>query len=190
MICMAQSAELTSAYQQLSTTLKEYKLRTKNVQMASISDKDKFLSNFTKVEYIYPNLIISYSEIRKPGGWSSFVKPGDYVVKIPFEKSSIEVKHYNDAGDGFVCIKCAEGILQTFEGQNELIEDFYLYSSKLNIDKVYNDISHLQRLIKSENFTGNLGVSGRNNRKGNSPRRNTQKTSSTTNKSKSGRYGE
>ena len=129
--------------------------RTKNVQMASINDRDKFLSNFTKIEYILPNLIISYSEIRKPGSWSSFVKPGDYVVKIPFAKSAIEVEHYNGAGDDFVCIKCSDGIWQTFEGQNELIEDFYFYSTKLNIDKVYCDLCHLQRLIISEGFIGN-----------------------------------
>ena len=192
-LCMdgvAQSAELKSAFQNLSATIKEYKLKTKNVHMASINDKDKFVSSFTKIEYIHPNLVISYSEIKKPGGWSSFVKPGDYIVKIPLSKSTIEVRHYNDVGDGYVCIKSSEGILQTFEGQNELIEDFYFYSSKLNTDKVYNELRHLQNLLISENFTGSLGVSERNKGRVNSSRRSAPRANTPTNKSKSGRYGE
>lgn len=192
-LCMdgvAQSAELKSAFHKFSTTIKEYKLKTKNVHMACIIDKDKFVSSFTNIEYIHPNLVISYSEIKKPGGWSSFVKPGDYIVKIPLSKSTIEVRHYNDAGDGYVCIKSSEGILQTFEGQNELIEDFFFYSSKLNTDKVYNELRLLQNLIVSENFTGSLGVSERDKGRANSSRRSAPKANTPTNKSKSGRYGE
>lgn len=188
--CIAQSAELSSAFQQVSTTIKEYKLKTKNIQLASISDKDKYYASFTNIEYIHPNLVISYSEIQKPGGYSPFVKPGKYIVKIPFRNSMIEIKHYNDAGDGFVCIKSPEGILQTFEGQNELIEDFYFYSSKLNIDKVYNELKRLQRLVITENFNGNLGVYERNKGKSNTSRKNAPKVNTSTNKSKSGRYGE
>lgn len=188
--CLAQSAELTSAFRDFSTTIKEYKLKTKNVHMASISDRDKFVSTFTNIEFIHPNLVINYSEIKKPGGWSSFVKPGDYIVKIPLAKSTIEVKHYNDAGDGYVCIKSSEGILQIFEGQNELIEDFYFYSSKLNTDKVYNELRLLQSLIISENFTGSLGISERNKGRRNSSRRAAPSANTPTNKSKSGRYGE
>ena len=190
-LCMdsvAQSAELKAAFQQVSTTIKEYKLKTKNIHMAN--DRDKFVSSFTNIEYIHPHLVISYSEIKKPGGWSSFVKPGDYVAKIPLSKSTIEVKHYNDAGDGFVCIKSSEGILQIFEGQNELIEDFYFYSSKLNTDKVYNELKLLQSLIVSENFTGSLGASERNKGRGISPRRTAPRANTPTNKSKSGIYVE
>lgn len=188
--CIAQSAELSSAFQQVSTTIKEYKLKTKNIHLASISDKDKYYASYTNIAYVHPNLIISYSEIQKQGGYNPFVKPGNYIIKIPFRKSTIEVEHYNATGDGFVCIKSSEGILQTFEGQNELIEDFYFYSSKLNIDKVYNELKRLQQLVISENFNGSLGVFERNKGRGNRSRKNVPRVNTSTNKSKSGRYGE
>lgn len=175
----AQSIELKNAYQSLQNTFQQYKYQTKNVY--NINDEDHYSVKNMSLSYKYPDLVLKYTEVEV-NSWHWDAKPGSYIINIPIITSSFEVKYTGDK-NGCIEIINPKGLSMNYKGQTELIEKYYLYSTKLNAKKLCDDINKFKKILMTENYKGRLDNAAPSNQE------KTQK-STITKKSKSGKYGE
>lgn len=175
----AQSVELKNAYQSLQNTFKQYKYQTNNVY--NTHDEDHYYAQNMSLTYKYPDLVLKFTEVEVDS-WHRSAKPGSYIISIPIATSSFEVKDTWDK-NGYIEITNPSGLSMNYKGQTELIERYYLYSTKLNAIKLCDDINKFKKILMTENYEGQLDKAAQSNQ-------DKSQKSTITKKSKSEKYGE
>lgn len=154
-----QTKELVDAYNQVVSTLKNYTFVSGNVHEV---DYDEYVTKSLSIKYKYPNLIISSVEgYRSSWGWTGNEKarPGTHTIEIPLENAKFRSGSQMYSTTSWIEVSSTQGITYTVNGKKEINEWYCIYGSKLNIEKLYNELLILQKYINNEAYKGSLGYS-------------------------------
>lgn len=152
----AQSSELQKSYNQVVSTLKNYTFISENVKFI---DFDEYITKSMGIKYKHPNLILTVVEgYRSKGAWTSNdrARAGTYTIEIPLASANIKIVDPKYSSS-YLSITSSNGITYTVGGKKELRESYGIYGSKLNLDKLCNELLLLQAKIIRESYTGSLG---------------------------------
>lgn len=152
----AQSTELQSSYNQVVSTLKNYTFISENVKFV---DYDEYVTKSMSIKYKHPNLILNSVEgFKSSWAWTSNdkAKPGTHTIEIPLASASIKIVNPKYSSM-YLSIASPEGLTYIVGGKKEIIESYNIYGSKLNLEKLCNELLLLQESITRESYTGSLG---------------------------------
>ena len=181
-ISKAQSADLKAAYNQVTSTLKNYKYQSQDVYGSG--DYAKTRSITLKIQS--GNMIIAFTDSFGPFSDPIFGdKPGTKTIKVPLEKLKISLGGYND---NKIELSSSDGVEFSYKGKKELLEEYAICGEKLSCKKLCTELEKLLTIALEEDFKGTLGVTSSSTSR-TKPTSKSKSTTTKTTKSKSaGKY--
>lgn len=171
-MAFSQSSELTTAYKQVCTTLKEYKFSSEDVATGGGNGRTKSISLSCQNGVFIFSFNDNYGSFSDP--FFGF-RHGTIVIKVPLTDARFYMPSYGSylsitANDR----NCVE---LTYKKQKEIVDGYHIHGSEGSLKKLYNELNELLAIAKEENFTGSLGVTSNNKttRNTNQPKSKTQK---------------
>ena len=146
----AQSLELTKAYSQVCSTLKDYKFQSEDVCNSHSSDDGTTSISFKLKD---GNFIFTfYDDFGRYSDpfWGN--THGSKIITVPI--SSVKFEIY---WDKYLKISSAEGIEYMYKSKKEILENYKIGGSILSLKKLMNELNTLVEIAKNENFNGVLG---------------------------------
>ena len=142
------SVDIRTAYNNVVKTLKEYSFRsedtwyygsTKAITLKLQNGNFVFTFNDTGISYDFKH---------------SFGRDGIKTVKIPFSSASF----YQPYNEGKLNLSSTDDNVEiTWRGQKEIIKNYEIKGTELNIKKLQQELEILLSFAIEENFTGTLG---------------------------------
>lgn len=150
--CNAQSTVLRSAYNQVVSTLREYKFMSEDVHDARMDDAR---SKSITIRLQGGNLIITFNDtfghFNDPFfGHRAGIKTIKVAIdEIEFNQPSWEKEYFSIGAD--------DGIEFTYKGQKEILKEYKIYGTELTIKRLLKELRDLQEIADEEEFDGTLG---------------------------------
>ena len=189
-VCQAQSQELRDAYNQVVSTLKQYKFQSEDVY-------DSHMEEYAKTKSITVKLQGGYFIFTFNDSFGTFSDPffgfrhGIKTIKVPIADVKFEDGRYGD----YLTISGKDGIEFSFKSQKEILREYRIRGAELSIKKLVNELKELQNVAQAEEFNGTLGggstSKGSSSKKNKSTKQSNKKTGnkSTSKSSKSKKVG-
>lgn len=169
----SQSPELTSAYKQVCTTLKEYKFTSNDVYSGGGNGRTKSISLSCQNGV----LIFSFND-----NYGAFSDPffGHRHGIITIKVALADARFYMPSYGSYMSITDNDrnGVELTYKKQKEIIDGYQIHGSEGSLKKLYNELNELLSIAIKEDFTGSLGVASNNKtaKRPNQPNGKTQNT--------------
>lgn len=155
--CHAQSDSIKAAYQQVCTTLKEYKFLSKDAYDGHGKTKSILLTLQNG------HLVFTFNDDFSPYNDSFFGnKAGKKKISIPIEHATIYLGSWYSRLE----LSGTNGIEMTYRGKKEILEKYTIHGEKLTLQKLEKELGTLLRVAIQENFQGTLGWNSSSPKKG------------------------
>lgn len=161
LLAHAQSDSLKSAYQQVCTTLKEYKFLSEDAD----DGNGKTRSITLKVQQ--GNFVFTIVDDFGPFNDSFFGnRHGTKTIKVPVAEARFSISSYY-AYD--IEIGSKNGVELTYKGKKDLLKQYEINGEDLSLRKLHKELTRLKEILLSEEYTGSLGT-GRTTSKKSAPK--------------------
>lgn len=170
----SQSAELTTAYKQVCTTLKEYKFEAEDA-------KDGPEGRTKNISFTCQNGVLVFTFNVNQGSFSDPFfghKHGLITIKVPLVNAQFQTYY----GKLNITAKENNGVELTYKKQKEIIDYYSIYGTDGSLEKLHKELEEFLSIATAENFSGSLGVASNNKTTKNQNQ--TQNKAQKTNKSK------
>lgn len=150
-IIKAQSTQLRDAFDQVNTTLKEYKFVSQDVDESGETGRTKSIQicigngNFGII------ILDDFGEFADP--FFGF-KHGYKFISVPINN----VEFYPSYSELQIKTKNNEDILFVYDGQKELLDKYSICGTEGNVKKLKRELDNLISLAVEENFNGHIEV--------------------------------
>ena len=152
-VCKAQSSELKAAYNQVVSTLKEYKFKSLEVYD---NGADYASTRSITIKMQGGNIIVSFTD-----SFGAFSDPffgnkqGTKTIKVPIKDAKIQISEWNDNKIRF---SSENGVEFSYKGKKELLEEYAICGEKLSCKKLLGELTTMLTLAQQEEFNGSLGL--------------------------------
>lgn len=150
-IINAQSTQLKEAFDQVNTTLKEYKFVSQDVDGSGETGRTKSIQIMLGNGTFGIIILDDFGEFADP--FFGF-KHGYKLIAVPINNvefypsySELQIKTNND-----------EDVLFIYDNQKELLDKYSICGTEGNIKKLKRELDNLISLAIEENFNGQIGV--------------------------------
>lgn len=153
----AQSDSLRTAYQQVCTTLKEYKFLSQDAD----DGNGKTTSITLKVQQ--GNFVFAFVDDFGPFNDPFFGnRHGTKTIKVPVADAWFSVRSYHTYD---IKIGGRNGVELTYKGKKELLKEYEINGEDLSLRKLHIELTRLQEILLSEEYAGSLEPGGISNKK-------------------------
>lgn len=160
MVSPAQSDSLKAAYQQTCTTLKEYKFLSQDVYYGRYDKSTSITSITLKVHQ--GNFIFTIADKLCEFSDPAFgFKYQTKTIKVPVSEVRFIIGSYPHE----INIVGENGVELNYKGKKELLRAYEIHGEELSLKKLHKELTRLQEILKTENFTGSLGNGGTTSKK-------------------------
>lgn len=157
LLVQAQSDSLKSAYQQVCTTLKEYKFLSEDAD----DGNGKTTSITLKVQQ--GNFVFTFVDDFSPYNDPFFGnKHGTKTIIVPVAEAWFSVNSYHTYD---IKIGGRNGVELTYKGKKDLLKQYEIKGEDLSLRKLHRELLRLQDILLSEEYTGFLGSGRTSNKK-------------------------
>lgn len=152
-VCKAQSPELKAAYNQVVSTLKEYKFKSLEVYD---NGADYASTRSITIKMQGGNIIVTFKD-----NFGAFSDPffgnkqGTKTIKVSIKDAKIQLGRWNDNKIMFLS---ENGVEFTYKGKKELLEEYAICGEKLSCKKLLGELTTMLTLAQEEEFNGSLGA--------------------------------
>ena len=152
-VCKAQSPELKAAYNQVVSTLKEYKFKSLEVYD---NGADYASTRSITIKMQGGNIIVTFTD-----NFGAFSDPffgnkqGTKTIKVSIKDAKIQLGRWND---NKIMFSSENGVEFTYKGKKELLEEYAICGEKLSCKKLLGELTTMLTLAQEEEFNGSLGV--------------------------------
>ena len=152
-VCKAQSPELKAAYNQVVSTLKEYKFKSLEVYD---NGEDYASTRSITIKMQGGNIIVTFKD-----NFGAFSDPcfgnkqGTKTIKVSIKDAKIQLGRWND---NKIMFSSENGVEFTYKGKKELLEEYAICGEKLSCKKLLGELTTMLTLAQEEEFNGSLGV--------------------------------
>lgn len=149
MVSQAQSDSLKAAYRQVCTTLTEYRFTSEDVS----SNNGKTTSITLKVQQ--GDFVFTFVDNFSPFDDPIFGnRHGTKTIKVPASEAWFSVNSYHTYS---MKIGGKNGVELTYRGKKELLKKYEINGEDLSLRKLHKELTRLQEIMLSEEYTGSLG---------------------------------
>lgn len=171
MVAQAQSDSLKAAYRQVCTTLKEYKFLSQDLVDGRYDHSTSVTSIALKVQqgiFIF-TITDKLCKFSDPAfGFEHRTK----TIKVPVSEVRFNIASYPHE----INIVGENGVELNYKGKKELLRAYEIHGEELTLRKLHKELTRLQDILKTENYTGSLGMGGATSKKTTSKSTPKQKT--------------
>ena len=182
---LAQTNELKEAYNNVCSTLSEYKFTSEDANRGGRGKTTKIQLK-TEGGYIIFTITDNFGNFADPFfGYKHGVK----TIKVPINVA----RFYQPTSGNYVSITATERdkVEFTYKNKKEIIDGYQLFGTSGSVKKLVSDLDLLLAQLRNENFqgtlNGNTAVSNKNNKKAVYENKNNEETE-TKNKTNIGKY--
>ena len=147
----AQSTQLKEAFDQVNTTLKEYKFVSQDVNESGERGRTKSIQIMLGNGNLGVLILDDFGEFADPffgykHGYKLILAPINNVEFYPYY-SGLQIKTTNN-----------EDVLFVYDDQKELIAKYSICGTEGNVKKLKRELDNLISLAIEENFNGQIGI--------------------------------
>ena len=182
-VCKAQSPELKAAYNQVVSTLKEYKFKSLEVYD---NGADYASTRSITIKMQGGNIIVTFKD-----NFGAFSDPffgnkqGTKTIKVSIKDAKIQLGRWND---NKIMFSSENGVEFTYKGKKELLEEYAICGEKLSCKKLLGELTTMLTLAQEEEFNGSLGVVTQNKRTSSKTKQNNAATKKPATTKSAGKY--
>ena len=180
----AQSPDLMKAYQQVCTTLKEYKFTSEDVSSGGGNGRTKTISFSIKDGVLVFSFNDNYGAFADP--FFGF-KHGIKTVKVPLSDARFYMPSYG-GNSVSITANSKNGVEFTYKNKKEIIDGYKIYGSDGSVKKLYDELNQILSIAKQEDFNGSIGASSSSKKSSKSHNGTNTKNTTTKTKKKVGKY--
>lgn len=147
----AQSPQLREAFDQVNTTLKEYKFVSQDVDETGDTGRTKSIQIMLGNGNFGIIIFDDYGDFADP--FFGF-KHGYKLITVPINN----VEFYPGYSELQITTNNNEDVLFIYDGQKELLDQYSICGTEGNVKKLKRELDNLISLAIEENFNGQLGV--------------------------------
>lgn len=111
------------------------------------------------ITFLYPYIIITYTEKWEEGVLSSVIKPGKYTVKIPVTNCAFSSTKSYAGSKASLTVTSSQGIEIYYNNKLNLESRFELKISGLGAERICNRLKQFKNAVLSEGYKGSYGIS-------------------------------
>lgn len=150
-IIKAQSVQLKSAFDQVNTTLKEYKFVSQDVDRSGETGRTKSIQIMLGNGNLGILILDDFGDFADP--FFGF-KHGYKLITVPISN----VEFYPSYSELKIKTNNGEDILFIYDDQKELLDKYSICGTEGNIKKLKQELDNFISLAIVENFNGQIGI--------------------------------